>query len=120
MSQQPLANYLRTFRRDANFHQHEIAFLLGCSGDAVARHESGSRVPSVESALGYEAIFGTAVRQLFAGTYQAVEMAIIYRAEELTEKIKMKAPSARTARQLELLASITSADHLIIPLCDES
>jgi transcriptional regulator with XRE-family HTH domain len=84
----PLSNYLRTFRKRSGLSQDDVAFLLGVqSGAEVSRHETFKRIPTLKTALSYEAIFGVPVRELFAGEFQKVEAEIKARAEELARRI---------------------------------
>jgi len=88
MKHRKLPNYLRTHRRRAGFSQDEVAFVLGCrSGAKASRHERHSRVPGLETALAYEALFGVPVRELFAGVYQKVETDVLKRARILEGKL---------------------------------
>jgi transcriptional regulator with XRE-family HTH domain len=74
MAIQKLENYLRTYRRRAGLSQDEMAFLLGArSGTMASRYDRFKRMPGLETALAYEAIFGIPTRELFAGIYQRAE-----------------------------------------------
>ena len=84
MREKPLDNYLRTERRHARLSQDDIAFLLGtANGAQVSRHERGRRLPSLETALAYEAILGIPVRELFLGIFQKVDLQVKARARIL-------------------------------------
>jgi transcriptional regulator with XRE-family HTH domain len=77
MRENPLDNYLRTERRQARLSQEDIAFLLGSrDGAKVSRYERGRRLPSLETALSYEAILGIPVRELFLGIFQKVDLEV--------------------------------------------
>ena len=75
-----------------------MAFLLGVNGMEkgikVSRDENHAREPSLQTALAYEAIYGTPVRNLFAGLYEQVERQVGAQAKFLrhrrTEKPKPK------------------------------
>jgi transcriptional regulator with XRE-family HTH domain len=74
MTPHRLENYLRTYRKKAGLSQREVAFLLGCEdGAQVSRYEKRRRLPPLETALAYEAIFGIPISELFAGMRQSVE-----------------------------------------------
>jgi transcriptional regulator with XRE-family HTH domain len=84
MRDKPLDNYLRTERRHAHLSQDDIAFLLGSrDGAKVSRYERGRRLPSLETALAYEAILGIPVRELFLGIFQKVDLEVKARARIL-------------------------------------
>ena len=82
-----LSNYLRTHRKRLALSQEEVAFLLGVNGMEkaikVSRDENFVREPSLQFALAYEAIYGTPVRELFAGLYEQVEQKVAERAKLL-------------------------------------
>jgi transcriptional regulator with XRE-family HTH domain len=96
-----LSNYLRTFRLRAGLSQDEVAALVGVAGGAeVSRHETFRRMPTLATALRYEAIFGVPVRELFPGEYQKVELEIQARAQELADRIAIPGPKGTQKRQL--------------------
>lgn len=95
-----LSNYLRTIRKRAGLSQDEVAALLGVlSGAEVSRHETFRRMPSLATALSYEAIFGVPVRELFLGEYQKVEAEVQARAEELARRVAVPGPKGARKRQ---------------------
>jgi len=83
-----LPNYLRTNRKQNALSQEEVAFLLGMKGldkgGKVSRDESYSRVPTLEFALAYEAIYGKPIRELFAGLYEQIAPEVSARAKTLS------------------------------------
>lgn len=110
MANQPLRNYLRTYRRHSGLSQEETARLLGTSsGTKVSRYETFARLPSVAGIFGYEIIFNQPAHRLFAGAYQAVHRAIRSRAKRLTKTLSTKAGDPRTARKLRLLRTIVDS-----------
>ena len=89
MTPHRLDNYLLTCRKAAALSQDEVAFLLGgLSGTKVSRYERRTRVPQLDTALAYEAVFGTPVRELFAGRFQKVEGKIERRVRVLVRKLE--------------------------------
>ena len=83
-----LSNYLRAHRKRAGLSQEQLAFLLGChSGAKVSRYEQFLREPSLRTALAFEAIFHTPVRQLFAGIFDEVEQTVEGRARRLAQRL---------------------------------
>jgi len=93
-----LSNYLHTHRKRLALSQEEVAFLLGVNGMdkgiKVSRDENHAREPSLQTALAYEAIYGTPVRKLFAGLYEKAERQVVERAKLLryrkTKKVRPK------------------------------
>lgn len=107
----PLQNYLRTYRRRNYLSQDEVAFLLGvATGTRVTRHEGAKRVPKLETALGYEALFGIPVRDLFAREAQKVETIISQRLPELIRQVERKGGNEQKLAFLRSLA-IRLAHH---------
>ena len=67
--------------------QDDVAFLLGTqSGAKVSRYEHFVRVPSLETALAFEAIFQKPAHELFGGLYQHVEAEVATRAKALAQR----------------------------------
>src|SRR5437667_8625700 len=96
-----LQNYLRANRKRLALSQDDVAFLLGTrSGGKVCRYEHFVRLPSLETALAYEAIFRRSVSELFPGLYQKVERDVAERAIILAERKDRKA-NRQTARKRE-------------------
>ena len=104
MRSRKLPNYLKTHRKRVGFSQEELAFLLGFQNPAiVSRYELSVRQPSLQTALAYEAVFGTPLPELFAGVYEEIEREVAGRARELAQKIYTDKPDPATARKLEHL-----------------
>ena len=53
-------------------------------GGKVSRDESYSRIPTLEYALAYEAIYGKPIRELFAGLYEQIAQEVSSRAKTLS------------------------------------
>ena len=117
----PLHNYLRTYRKRAGLTQEDVAFLLGGEvGTTVGRHERSGREPSLETAIRYEAILGTAVRELFAGVYAEVETEVRARAEELLSRLQGSGHGLDSTRGETLAALAGLQEPLFIPVCEEN
>jgi transcriptional regulator with XRE-family HTH domain len=109
MSRKP-QNYVRTCRRRSGLSQRELAFLLGCENESkVSRYEHIARVPTLEAALAYEAVFGVPTRKLFAGVYEHTLITVQERAKVLVERLAQNKSDMQTTRKLELLASLSSS-----------
>lgn len=67
MTEKPLDNYIRTFRKRADLSGKNLAALTLVSSASVSRHEALDRLPDVRMALAYALLFGTTVEELFAG-----------------------------------------------------
>jgi DNA-binding XRE family transcriptional regulator len=109
MTPRRLDNYLLTSRKAAGLSQDEVAFLLGgVSGTKVSRYERRTRLPQLDTALAYEAVFGTPVRELFAGRFQRVEGKIGRRVQLLVRKLEGGKRDRPTGRKLDKLRAIVS------------
>jgi len=86
---QRLPNYLRAQRRKSGLSQNEVAFLLGrMNGAQVSRYEKRRRLPSIETALACELIFGVPIAELFAGVRDSIGKDIEKRRRELFSKLR--------------------------------
>src|SRR5712692_10173166 len=91
MRSQQLDNYLRAYRKNSGLTQEEVAFLLGFSNaNLVSRYEKRQRMPPVQTALAYEAIFGIPIAELFAGVRQKIVSDVQKRRSELTTRLRAK------------------------------
>lgn len=108
MKKKPTLNYVRTYRRRWAFTQGEIAALLGFdSRTVISRIEQGKRLPSLESALALEVLFGTAPKSMFPQFFAEVEEALMQRAYLLHEDLT-QSTNPRQKRKCELLENALS------------
>jgi transcriptional regulator with XRE-family HTH domain len=109
MTSLQLPNHLRANRKRLALSQDEVAFLLGTeNGTKVCRYEQFVRMPSLETALGCEAIFKRSVSELFPGLYQKVEQKVAARAKTLVERTRRDKSNQRAARKHETLADLAA------------
>ena len=89
--------------------QDEVAYLLGNhNGAEVCRHERFNRVPSLATALAYEALFQKPTRELFAGLFQEVELEVAERLRVLAVKLDRQNDPRGLAQKLwKMVESIT-------------
>ena len=108
----PLQNYLRTYRRRTFLSQDEVAFLLGVkTGTRVTRHEGANRTPTMETALGYEVLFGVPLRELFASEALKVETIIRERLPELIREVEERGESGQKLAFLQSLSERLAKHH---------
>jgi DNA-binding XRE family transcriptional regulator len=82
-----------------------MAYLLGTrDGTRTSRYERFGRVPSLETALAYQAIFHAPVSDLFAGVYEKAERAAERRARIMKKRVGRS--GSCSDRKLKLLAEI--------------
>jgi len=81
--------------------------LLGMKGldrgGKVSRDENYSRIPTLETALAYEAMYGKPVRELFAGLYEQIAPGVSSRAKILSYR-KDGTPDPRRQQALSEMA----------------
>jgi transcriptional regulator with XRE-family HTH domain len=100
-----LNNYLKTYRKRAGLSQDEVAFLVGKSGGAkVSRYERARRLPSLETALAYRALFDLSLKELFPGVYNTVSRNMRKRARLLAGR-----PNTSARKQVALNVIAESA-----------
>jgi transcriptional regulator with XRE-family HTH domain len=91
MDSQRQDNYLRAHRKNSGFTQEEVAYLLGFdNANLVSRYEKRQRMPPVQTALAYEAIFGIPIAELFAGVRRSIVSDVAKRRSELTTRLLAK------------------------------
>jgi transcriptional regulator with XRE-family HTH domain len=84
-------NRLRSYRRRSGLTQRELAYLLGQQKESqVSRYESRKILPSLETALGCEAIFGVPVAELFPGSYEDMAGCVKRRARIIAAALQAK------------------------------
>ena len=104
MSSPQLPNYLLANRRRLALSQDDVAFLLGARcGAKVSRYEHFARIPSLQAALAYEAIFKRSVSELFGGLYQKAERAAAARAKTLLRREHVRKAGPQSSRRREAL-----------------
>ncbi len=112
MSNKLLRNYLRTFRRQRDLSQDDIAFITGWrDGRTVSNYERFKTVPSLETALICERIFKTPVRTLFAGMYHEVDKTVSKRVRVLLEKSERTTGDRNRKAKSETLRSLLQEER---------
>ena len=83
--------------------------LLGAaSGTKVSRYENFTRMPGALTVFAFEVVFHQPASELFAGTYQAIRLAVQARALRMVDQLNAQpeAHDRRTLHRLNLLRSI--------------
>lgn len=113
----PLLNYLRSYRQKSALTQDEVAFLLGGShGSTITRHEEYLRVPSLTTALRYSAVHREDPRILFAGRFKEEERLVKAQAQKLLNNLEDEEISARKS----FLNSLAYDSLSYLVPCDEN
>jgi transcriptional regulator with XRE-family HTH domain len=96
LAMRKLPHNLRIERRQAGLSQADMAALFGVRSMAkLSRYENLRRLPGLTTALGYEAILGKPVAELFAGTYGRIRADVLRRARRLGKTLQPHAGPAR-------------------------
>ena len=88
--------------------QRELANLVGhIAHHQVSQHERSRAIPSLLTALSYQAVFGVPITELFPGVYETIRANIeerLQRVEKTLQESTAKGRAAETiARKLEWL-----------------
>src|SRR5450432_2883804 len=102
-----LVNYVRAHRKRAGLSQREVALILGYGDEGViSRHELFRTVPPLLVALGYEAIFRTAVSDLFPGLRETIEQAIEASLVEFERDLRKQKNTAKGSQLAVILRKL--------------
>lgn len=107
MPLQPLSNYLKMYRKRSGLSQDELALLLGCtSGSKISRYERSCRVPSLDTVIALEVVFGEPARELFGGRYERVRRDVRRRAQRLSRRVDARDVTPVNKRKLDFLTEV--------------
>jgi transcriptional regulator with XRE-family HTH domain len=113
MASRRLPNYLVAERKRLALSQEEVAFMLGKKGgEQVSRHERYSLVPTLETALEYEAIYKKPVSELFSGLFDEAKTNVADRAELLDERGRNTKGQRRNLKKTELFERLAFEEIL--------
>lgn len=113
MASQKLPNYLRTHRKRLALSQKDIAFLLGVkSGAKVSHYERFTRLPSLKTALAFEALYHIPVKDLFEGLYHESEKKTQERSKILLQTMNLSSQSAMLSRKQEILRDLSGEEDI--------
>lgn len=105
-----LPQYLKQERRRAGFSQADIAHLLGArERTQVWRYECGRHLPTLRTALAYEALLGVPVAQLFPKAFAEARRALVSRVKQRAAIMAKRPQTARNLRRQRSLESIIAA-----------
>jgi transcriptional regulator with XRE-family HTH domain len=98
-------NYLRTYRKQTQITQSDIAFLLEKEDNSnLSRCEKGKRSPSLEMIMVYHLLFNTPVISFFTNQRDAVKQNLIRRIAELIEDLERQEPTENIQLRKEYLS----------------
>jgi transcriptional regulator with XRE-family HTH domain len=110
MAHKRISSHVRTYRKRSGLTQLELANLLGqTSTGRVSRHERGITIPSLPAALGYEAIFGVPILELFPAIHETVGASVEARLAALKSALGEKSVKDRDANATALKLEFISA-----------
>jgi DNA-binding XRE family transcriptional regulator len=103
----PLNTYLRMYRKRTGFTHEELAFLCGAMcGSSIARHEQGSQLPVLRTALMYEFILRAPIRDLYAGLSHDACVAVRVRARGLRASLEKRRQTAERDHKIAILQAL--------------
>lgn len=82
-SDDSLNNYLYRLRMYRGYSQKQLAGLLGVGRDALARFESGRRLPTAKVAMQLEIVLGTKLSEMYPDLYRSLSQQLIDREGQL-------------------------------------
>ena len=94
-----IQNRLWLARKRRGLGQKQVAYLLDKTVDEISRYERGLRIPSLETVLGLELIYGLPARLLFKDIYEQLQAEITARIPS-QELLKAIYPETLTGGQL--------------------
>jgi hypothetical protein len=86
--------------------------LLGAASNTkVSRYENFTRMPSTFTIFAFEIVFNQPASELFAGSYEAVRLAVQKRARRMVKQLSAQPDkqTKKTLRKLELFRAIVEA-----------
>jgi transcriptional regulator with XRE-family HTH domain len=97
---------IRKYRKSSPFTQRELADLVGMrSQGATSQIEAGHKRPSTRIAIGYEAILGAPLQELFPQLYEEATYNVLINAQILYARIAKDRRRATAAAYLAALIS---------------
>jgi transcriptional regulator with XRE-family HTH domain len=103
-----LRNYLRSHRKQRQFSQGEVAFLLGLNTQSgVAQHEALTRLPEFKVLLKYELLFDHPISELYPELRAKARAELLTRIRALLRRLKRQSGLA-AAHKIELLTNVHS------------
>lgn len=91
---------IRVHRRHSELSQRELAEILGSTEAQVSRHERGTSLPLLRTAIGYAALFRMPLAELFPDIHAAVTGSIETRLAELERRLQAKGAKGRSAQRI--------------------
>ena len=95
---EPLGNYIRMHRLNANLSQRDLGKLLGYANEGeVWKHEASHSLPTLLMAISYEVIFRAPITEIFPGVHESVAQAVEQRLTELETELRKRGGNGRHA-----------------------
>jgi DNA-binding XRE family transcriptional regulator len=93
-----MTSYLRSHRKKSGLSRRELADIVGFVNKMqIARHERLDSIPTLITALSYQAIFNVPVSELFPGLYESVANIVEERLGELEKSLHESSPKGHKA-----------------------
>lgn len=111
----PNRQYLITHRRTSALSQDEVAALAGLSRQAISHYENQVMLPSFESAIRLEIIFGQRPGYLFPVLYEQAEEAVMQAAAALRQALEGK-KDTNSRRKIDVLDGMMRRATITAPV----
>lgn len=90
--------------------QADVAYLFGAKATTkVSRYERGKHLPTLRTALAYEAMLGVPVAQLFPRAFAEARRGLLRRAKRRTEVLEELPRNVRNLRRQRSLANLLAS-----------
>lgn len=107
MSTHKFTNYLKTYRKQTNLNQKELAFLFGDHSAAkISRYENLIRAPSLQALLCYSLIFEVSPQNLFIDQCEEIRKLVRRKALVLIESLNAKPSNPITTKKIKFLTEL--------------
>jgi DNA-binding XRE family transcriptional regulator len=82
-------NHLYALRRNRGYLQKHMALLVGQrSAQTISQYETGTSLPTLETALLLEIILGARLSEIYVDLYQEMQLLVLERAEALSPDLR--------------------------------
>jgi transcriptional regulator with XRE-family HTH domain len=110
MASTRLPNYLLSHRKRLALTQKEVAFLMGRSdATKLSAYELFKQMPTLETALALEAIYGSPVGELFSGLRESIGEEIAKRAKVMSYRVAFRKDDVLSQKRRAALTLLRSA-----------
>ena len=115
MATRLLANYLRTYRKNAGLTQQEAAYVVGINRSDLWFYETGRREPSLRVVIALLELYRMPIWKLYAGIYQECVLSTDRRLQILQRSLLKQSPTKKPRQRSHKLGWISARLNLPLP-----